>query len=290
MNQHDFLAENFEKHRPHLRSVAYRMLGSFAEADDAVQEAWLRLDRSDADEIANLGGWLTTIVGRICLDMLRTRRHRREAAWDDVTSHGTESDRTRVEVGPENQALLTDSVGVALMVVLEMLEPAERLAFVLHDMFAVPFDEIAVMLDRTPAAARQLASRARRRVQGRASDVDAGTRPRREVVEAFLVAARGGAVDALVKLLAPDVIARSDMFPGGPTRGAESVASRAAMFAAGAGTAFCALIDGVPGIVADPDGPNHRVMLFTARDDLIITIDVVAAPERLAAFDITPLP
>lgn len=290
MHDNDFLAESFESHRLHLRSVAYRMLGSFAEADDAVQEAWLRLDRSRSETIDNLGGWLTTVVGRVCLDMLRTRRHRREATWDDATTHETETDRTRVETGPEQEALLTDSVGVALMIVLETLEPAERLAFVLHDMFAVPFDEIAAMLERTPAAARQLASRARRRVQGRSADADAGARPRRDIVEAFLAAARGGDVDTLVRLLAPDVLARSDAADAVPVRGAEAVARSAAMFAGRSGVASCALIDGHPGIVADPDSAGYRVMLFTVHDDRITAIEVVTTPERLAAFDVTPLP
>ncbi|UGQ10432.1 sigma-70 family RNA polymerase sigma factor [Yinghuangia sp. ASG 101] len=286
----DFLAESFESHRSHLRSVAYRMLGSHAEAEDAVQEAWLRLARSRSDDIANLGGWLTTVVGRVCLDMLRTRRQRREEAWDDVTSNAAESHRTRVETGPEQEALLTDSVGVALMIVLDTLEPAERLAFVLHDMFAVPFDEIAVMLDRTPAAARQLASRARRRVQGRAPDSDPGARARRDVVEAFLAAARGGDVDTLVQLLAPDVLARSDAPDTQPVRGAEAVARSAAMFAGRSGAASCALVDGFPGVVADADTPARRAMLFTVRDNRITIIDVVTTPDRFDALDIAPLP
>lgn len=289
-DDNDFLAESFERHRTHLRSVAYRMLGSHTEADDAVQEAWLRLERSRSDDIANLGGWLTTVVGRVCLDMLRTRRHRREDAWDDVTAIAAESDRTRTETGPEQEALLTDSVGVALMIVLETLEPAERLAFVLHDMFAVPFDEIAEMLDRTPAAARQLASRARRRVQGRSSDADPDARPRRDIVEAFLTAARGGAVDTLVRLLAPDVLARSDAPGAQAVHGAEAVARSAAMFAGQSATAYCALINGTPGILADPGTPRRRAMLFTTRDNRITSIDVVTTPARLAALDITPLP
>src|SRR5947207_864403 len=208
MSDTQFLAEQFEQHRPHLRAVAYRMLGSVSEADDALQEAWLRLSRADTDAVANLAGWLTTVVGRVCLDMLRARRSRQEdyvGSWlpEPIVS-------LDVEMDPEQEALLADSVGLALLVVLETLTPAERLAFVLHDMFAVPFDEIAPIVGRTPEATRQLASRARRRVQGTAPKPDTDLAQQREIVDAFLAASRGGDFDALLAVLDPDVIFRAD--------------------------------------------------------------------------------
>ena len=280
MSDTDFLAECFEAHRPRLRAVAYRMLGSLAEAEDAVQEAWFRLSRSDVRDIGNLGGWLTTVVGRVCLDMLRSRTSRREQPL--------ESDRQPLPVaGPEQDALLADSVGVALLVVLRTLTPAERLAFVLHDLFGVPFEEIAVIVDRTPAAARQLASRARRRVRG-AEAPDADPERQREVVDAFLAAARDGDFDGLLKVLDPDVVARA---AGGISTGAEAVARGAASFAHLARIAEPALVGGAPGVVVlGPTGRPERALAFTVVRDRIAVIDVVTDPERLAALDILPAP
>src|SRR5919198_1193351 len=230
MDDDEFLAGRFEEHRAHLRKVAYRMLGSVSEADDAVQEAWLRLSRSDTSDVENLGGWLTTVVGRVCLDMLRRRTSRREDPLeahlpDPIVSHADGID-------PEHEALLADAVGLALLVVLESLGPAERLAFVLHDMFAVPFEEIAPIVGRSPAAARQLASRARRRVRGAAAVPEAHLTRQREVVDAFLAAARGGDFDALLAVLDPDVVLRADRgaVPPGASRvvrGARAVATQA---------------------------------------------------------------
>src|SRR5690349_17654386 len=230
MNDTDFLAHQFEQHRAHLRAVSYRMLGSLSEADDAVQEAWVRLSRSDAEEIENLGGWLTTVVGRVCLNMLRSRRTRGELPLDEV--HVPDPIVSRADgLDPEKEALLADSVGLALLVVLESLDPAERLAFVLHDMFAVPFDEIAPMVGRSPAAARQLASRARRRVQRDAPDTDADLEGQRAVVAAFLAASRAGDFDALIAVLDPDVVFRHDAAPRAlgvrsPVTGSTDVARR----------------------------------------------------------------
>src|SRR5919198_2416096 len=231
MDEHAFLAERFEAHRTHLKAVAYRMLGALSEADDAVQEAWLRLSRSDTSDITNLGGWLTTVVGRVCLDMLRSRTARREDPLeahlpDPIVSHADGSD-------PEHEALVADAVGLALLVVLESLGPAERLAFVLHDMFAVPFEEIAPIVGRSPAAARQLASRARRRVQGAAPLPDPDLARQRQVVDAFLAAARGGDFDALVAVLDPDVVLRAEGGATGITqhiRGAATVAGQALLW------------------------------------------------------------
>src|ERR671916_259972 len=227
MDERDFLAQQFEEHRTRLRAVAYRMLGSLSEADDAVQETWLRLSRTDADEVENLGGWLTTVVARVSLNMLRSRRSRREVPLD-VRMPEPMVDRAD-GTNPEHEALLADSVGLALLVVLETLNPAERLAFVLHDMFAVPFDEIAPIVDRSPEAARQLASRARRHVQGETAVPDANLDTQREVVDAFLAAAREGDFEALLEVLDPDVVLRADLGPlptGGSreVRGAASVA------------------------------------------------------------------
>src|SRR5687767_6697381 len=218
MDEHDWLAERFEEQRGHLRAVAYRMLGSSSEADDAVQEAWLRLSRADTSDVENLGGWLTTVVGRVCLDMLRSRTSRREEPLDADVPERTAS---RADGGdPEHEALLADSVGLALLVVLETLEPAERLAFVLHDMFAVPFDEIAPIVDRSPTAARQLASRARRRVQGETPTPDADLDTQREVLDAFIAAAREGDFEALLEVLDPDVVLRADRGAATLVRGA----------------------------------------------------------------------
>src|SRR3954454_19436099 len=234
MNEQDWLAERFEEHRTHLRAVAYRMLGSVSEADDAVQEAWLRLSRSETDEIENLGGWLTTVVGRVCLNMLRSRRTRAEQPIDEV--HVPDPIISRESgLDQEQEALLADSVGLALFVVLESLDPAERLAFVLHDMFAVPFDEIAPMVGRSPEAARQLASRARRRVQGAPATPDTDLDHQRPEVDAFFAAAREGNFEALVAVLDPDVVVRSDgglLRPGATAliHGAREVASQAMRF------------------------------------------------------------
>src|ERR687893_426815 len=227
MDDNEWLARQFEDHRPHLRAVAYRMLGSLSEADDAVQDAWLRLSRTDTSEVENLGGWLTTVVARVSLNMLRSRRTRREEPLD-VRVPEPIVDRAD-GVDPEHEALLADSVGLALLVVLETRSPAERLAFVLHDMFAVPFDEIAAIVDRSPEAARQLASRARRRVQGAATESDADVAAQREVVDAFFAAARDGDFEALVAVLDPDVVLRADLGAAGSqeVRGAEVVAGQA---------------------------------------------------------------
>ncbi|MEU5321611.1 sigma-70 family RNA polymerase sigma factor [Streptomyces sp. NPDC021056] len=276
MSESEFLAERFEAHRGHLSAVAYRMLGSRAEADDAVQEAWFRLSRSDTRQVENLGGWLTTVVGRVCLDMLRSRKARAEQPLEpDVPLPGVVPD-------PEQDALLADSVGVALLVVLETLTPAERLAFVLHDLFAVPFEDVADIVGRTPAAARQLASRARRRVQG-APAPDADLVRQREIVDAFLAAARGGDFDALVEVLDPDVVARAE---AGVTAGALAVANGATSFASLAPVARPALVDGATGLAVLVDGRVERALAFTFVRDRIAVIDVVTAPARVAGLDI----
>jgi RNA polymerase sigma factor (sigma-70 family) len=286
MSEHDMLAERFEAERGRLRAVAYRMLGSLTEADDAVQEAWLRLARSDDSAIENLSGWLTTVVGRVCLDMLRARTARREEALDvrlpdPVVTYGDESD-------PEAEALLADSVGLALLVVLEMLTPAERLAFVLHDMFAVPFDEIAHMLGRSPDATKMMASRARRRVRGAAPAQDADMARNRSVVDAFLAAARGGDFEALVAVLDPDVVLRADTPAGAVlTVGAREVAGRASMFSRVAVHVRPVLVNGVPGILAaTADGAPMSVMAFTVAGGRIVEIDSIADPERLAGLNL----
>jgi RNA polymerase sigma factor (sigma-70 family) len=294
MDDEEFLAERFEEHRPHLRAVAYRMLGSLSEADDAVQEAWLRLSRSDADAIENLGGWLTTVVARVSLNVLRSRRSRREEPLD-VDVHVPEPIVSRADgLDPEHEALLADSVGLALLVVLETLDPAERLAFVLHDMFAVPFDEIAPMVGRTPTAARKLASRARRRVQGEATVPDADLTRQREVVDAFFAAARGGDFDALVAVLDPDVVLRADGGTLRPSdtrvvRGAEQVARRALMFAGLSPYVRPALVNGVAGVVVAPHGQPFSVMGFTVVGGRIVAIDALSDPERLRELDLTVL-
>ncbi len=278
MDDQEWLAQSFESHRERLRGVAYRMLGSLHEADDAVQEGWLRLSRSGAEGIENLGGWLTTVVARVCLDMLRARKSRGEEAED---ARGATRDHTAHDA--EQEALLADSVGLAMMVVLDTLEPAERLAFVLHDLFAVPFDEIGRILDRSSMAARQLASRARRRVQGRAPKSDAaGFRRQREVVDAFLAAARRGDFEALLALLDPNVVARSDRFvPGGAAevRDARVIAERA--LRGGARAARLASIDGMAGAVVAPRGRLLMVLRFTIENDRITAIDAIADPEQL---------
>jgi RNA polymerase sigma factor (sigma-70 family) len=293
MTENEFLAEQFEATRPHLRAVAYRMLGSLNEADDAVQEAWLRLSRSDASAIDNLGGWLTTVVARVSLDMLRSRRSRREESLDDVRV--PEPIVSRADgLDPEHEALLADSVGLALLVVLEKLNPAERLAFVLHDMFAVPFDEIGAMVGRSPDAARQLASRARRRVRGEAPAPDSDLAEQRRVVDAFFAAARDGDFDRLVTVLDPDVVVRSDFGPSRArdsheVRGAEAVASRAMSFAHLHAWVKPALVNGAAGVVVAPHGRPFAVMGFTVAGGRVVEIDALADPERLSRLDLTIL-
>ena len=286
MPERDVLVTEFEQNRTHLRAVAYRMLGSLSEADDAVQESWLHVSRSGTAGVKNLGGWLTTVVARVCLDMLRSRRARREEPLDGqpVELAGTGD--------PEQEALLADSVGPALLVVLEELAPAERLAFVLHDMFAVPFDEIAPIVGRSPAAARQLASRARRRVQGSASVPDADLSRQRELVSAFMAASREGDFDALLAVLDPDVVLRADRatVPAGrPTlvRGAENVARGA--LAGRSRFAQAALVDGSVGIVVAPRGQLTIALTFSFGRGRITEIEVIADPERLGELDVTVL-
>ena len=282
----------FEANRGHLRAVAYQMLGSLSEADDAVQEAWLRLSRSDASAIDNLGGWLTTVVARVCLDMLRSRTSRRE---EPLGAHLPEPIISPEQgLDPEHQALLADSVGLALLVVLETLGPAERLAFVLHDMFGVPFEEIAPVVDRSPTAARQLASRARRRVRGAAPTPDADLSRQRAVVDAFMTAARGGDFDALVAVLDPDVVLHADLgaMPAGTPRvlrGAATVAGQALSFSALSEFARPALVNGAVGIVTARRGRPLSVMGFTVSGGRIVEIDVLADPERLRELDLTVL-
>src|SRR5436189_1027603 len=254
MDEHDWLAEQFEGERPHLRAVAYRMLGSLSEADDAVLESWLHLSRSDTSGVENLGGWLTTVVARVCLDMLRSRESRGEESLDQQVPDPIVSREDGID--PEYEALLADSVGLALLVVLDTLNPPERLAFVLHDLFAVPFDEIAPIVGRSPTATRQLASRARRRVQGAATDADVDLTPQREVVNAFLAASRGGDFDALLAVLDPDVVLRADpasvnMGSSREVRGAQSVAKQ---FSGRARAAQPALVNGAVGLVWAPGG------------------------------------
>jgi RNA polymerase sigma factor (sigma-70 family) len=291
MDDNEFLTERFEAHRTHLRAVAYRMLGSLSEADDAVQEAWLRLSRSDTGEVENLGGWLTTVVGRVCLDMLRSRRSRREEPLDVRLPDPIVSLADGVD--PEHEALLANSVGLALGVVLETLAPAERLAFVLHDIFAMPFDEIAPIVGRSPAATRQLASRARRRVRGTAPPAETDLTRQREIVGAFLAASRDGDFDALVAVLDPDVVLRADFgaVAVGATevRGAEAVAKRALMFWRLARFARPALVNGAAGLVTAPGGQPVAVMGFTVRNGKIIEMDILADPDRLRSLDLDDL-
>ncbi|MFL6243394.1 MAG: RNA polymerase sigma factor SigJ [Acidimicrobiia bacterium] len=292
MDEHQWLAERFEEHRTHLRAVAYRMLGSLSEADDAVQESWLRLSRSDASDIENLGGWLTTVVARVCLNMLRSRETRRE---EPMSAYVPDPIVTREgELNPDDEVLLADSVGLAFLVVLETLAPAERLAFVLHDMFAVPFDEIAPMVGRSPTAARQLASRARRRVQGAAAAPHPDLARQREVVDAFFAAARDGDFDALVAVLHPDVVLRSDggaVRPGASfvVRGAREVAESALTFARMSPFVRPAFVNGAAGVVVAPHGRPFSVMGFTVRDGRIVEIDGIADPERLQKLDLAGL-
>jgi RNA polymerase sigma-70 factor (ECF subfamily) len=293
MDEGEWLAARFETHRPHLRAVAYRMLGSLPEADDAVQEAWLRLSRSGTSGVENLGGWLTTVVARVCLNTLRSRSSRRE---EPLGVHVPDP-IVRIEDGtePEEQALLADSVGLALLVVLDTLVPAERLAFVLHDMFDIPFDEIAALLECTEPSARQLASRARRRVKGAAPVPDADLARQREAVDAFLAAARDGDFDALVAVLHPDVVIRADRgaVPPGASRvirGAQAAAEQALIFSRGlVQYARPALVNGTPGVVAESHGRRLMVMGFTVSGGKIVEIDILADPERLGELHLAAL-
>jgi RNA polymerase sigma factor (sigma-70 family) len=292
MQDQDWLAERFEEHRTRLRAVAYRMLGSLSEADDAVQDAWLRLSRADTSDVENLGAWLTTVVARVSLNMLRSRRSRHEEPLGVYMPEPIldPADGTN----PEHEALLGDSVGLALLVVLETLNPAERLAFVLHDMFAVPFDEIAPIVDRSPDAARQLASRARRRIQGERAVPDTDLTHQREVVNAFLAAARDGDFDALVAVLDPDVVVRADqgaVLAGGSreVRGAEAVARQALTFARLDLEVRPALVNGVAGAVTTLRGQTFSIGAFTVRNGKIVEIDFLADRERLKQLDLTML-
>jgi|SRR6185312_13402772 RNA polymerase sigma-70 factor (ECF subfamily) len=291
MDQQEWLAGQFEDQRPHLRAVAYRMLGSLAEADDAVQDAWLRLSRTDTSEVENLRAWLTTIVARVALNMLRSRRTRREQSLDVHVPDPIVDPADGTD--PEHEALLADSVGLALLVVLETLTPAERLAFVLHDMFAVPFEEIAPIVERSPQATRQLASRARRRVRGAAPVPDADLGAQWEVVEAFQAAARKGDFDALVAVLDPDVVLRADGGTTGLSRhvqGAEAVAGQALFWEQQADlTLRRVLVNGIPGVVAIRNGKPFSVGAFTVEDGKIVEIDFLADPERVARLDLTVL-
>jgi len=292
MEGKDWLAERFEAQRPRLRAVAYRMLGSLSEADDAVQEAWLRLSRADTSEVENLNAWLTTVVARVCLNLLRARDTRREEPFgprlpEPIVGRAGGGD-------PEHEALLADSVGLALLVVLDTLAPAERLAFVLHDLFAVPFEEIAPIVGRSPAAARQLASRARRRVRATAPLPTPDLHRQREVVDAFFAAARGGDFDALVAVLDPDVVLRSDGGTARPAtavvvRGARAVAAQALTFAHLSPFVRPALVNGAAGVVVAPQGKLASVMGFTVADGRIVAIDAFADPQRLREIDLAGL-
>ena len=289
MNERNYLAEQFEENRAHLRSVAYRMLGSVSEVDDAVQEAWLRLSRAETAGIDNLGGWLTTVVARVCLDMLRSRKSRRE---EPFTPHAPQPVATGTSgSSPEHEALLADSVGLALLVVLDRLTPAERLAFVLHDMFALPFEEIAAIVGRSTTATRQLASRARRRVRGGAAAPDPDLIRQREVVGAFLAALRGGDFEGLLAVLDPDLVVRADVpAPSGAPaeiRGAAVWAKQAIAFGQLARLARLALVNGAVGIVMAPRGRLFRVVRLTIANGKITQIEVIGDKARLGALDLS---
>ncbi|HEV8697494.1 MAG TPA: RNA polymerase sigma factor SigJ [Candidatus Limnocylindrales bacterium] len=289
MTDQDWLAQRFESHRTHLRAVAYRMLGSLTEADDAVQEAWIRLSRTDTSDVDNLRAWLTTVVGRVALNMLRARRTRRESPLDTHVADPIVSPEAGID--PEQEAILGDSLGLALLAVLDTLTPAERVAFVLHDVFAVPFDEIGPIVGRSTAAARQLASRARRRVQG-APVPDTDLDGQWEVVDAFLAAAREGDFERLLAVLDPDVVVRSDGGAARPglvsvVRGAEAVAAQAMSFRRFAGSSTRALVNGLPGgVVRAPDGRPFAVVSLTVAGGRIVSIDVLADPDRLSRLDL----
>jgi RNA polymerase sigma factor (sigma-70 family) len=292
----EWLAEQFEAHRAHLRAVAYRMLGSASEAEDAVQESWIRLGRADVSAVENLRAWLTTVVARVCLDMLRTRMSRREAPFDEHAEHAVHVPDpviTRAD-DPESSAVLADSVGLALLVVLETLDPAERLAFVLHDVFGMTFDEIAPIVDRSPVAARQLASRARRRVQGSVPDADRDLQQQRRVVDAFLAAAREGDFERLITVLDPDIVLRAD---GGAlvgasrvVRGAQAVAEQAATFSRLGLSNQMVLVNGNVGLLSRrPDGRLFSVIGFTIARGRIVEMDILADPERLKRVDLSAI-
>jgi RNA polymerase sigma-70 factor (ECF subfamily) len=295
VSDRDLLAQRFETHREHLRSVALRMLGSSHEADDAVQEAWLRLSRSDADAVDNLGGWLTTVVARVCLDMLRSRATKREVPPDEEAAEPTTAG------SPEDEALLADSVGLALVVVLDTLPPAERLAFVLHDMFAVPFDEIAPIVGRTPVATRQLASRARRRVQSDPAVPDASATVQRQVVAAFLAASRDGDFEGLLRLLDPGVVLRADavaidMAARRASAGAPALSEEvhgpdavARVFAGRARVAKLTLVDGLAGAAWSAGGQARSVFAFVVRGGRVVSIELLMDPETLGVLDLEPV-
>jgi RNA polymerase sigma-70 factor, ECF subfamily len=289
------LAEQFEEHRPHVRAVAYRMLGSVSEAEDAVQEAWIRFSRTDVSGVDNLRGWLTTVVARVCLDMLRTRASRREDSLDThVPDPIIARAISRGDEGPETDAMLADSVGLALLVVLEKLEPAERLAFVLHDVFGMAFEEIAPIVDRSVVATRQLASRARRRVQGQAPTSDADLRKQRRVVDAFLAAVQDGDFEALVTVLDPEIVLRAD---GGAVkgmsrlvRGAQAVVAQAAAFSKLGLSSQVVLVNGNIGVVSRlPDGRLLSVIGFTIAGGKVVEMDILADPDRLSRLDLSAI-
>lgn len=291
MVDHDGLARQFEENRSHLRAVAYRMLGSVAEADDAVQEAWLRLSRSDAGEIENLGGWLTTVVARVCLDMLRSRQSKKEESLSAQISEPVA--RSGAAMNPEQEAVLADSVGLALLVVLDRLAPAERLAFVLHDLFAVSFEEIATIVGRSPAAARQLASRARRRVQGGSAPTASSLPSQRRVVDAFLTALRAGDFEGLLAVLDPDVVVRIDEAaarPGAPREihGARNWAQGAIAFSKGLQFIQPAIIEGSVGLIWAPHGNLFRALVLKISEDRITQVEIVGDPARLQELEIGP--
>jgi RNA polymerase sigma factor (sigma-70 family) len=291
MSTPERFADHFEEHRAHLQAVAYRMLGSASDAQDAVQESWLRLNRTDAGKVENLRAWLTTVVARVCLDMLRTRTSRREDPWD---VHVPDPIVTRADGNPESDTMLADSVGLALLVVLENLEPPERLAFVLHDVFGMTFEEIGPIVDRTPVAARQLASRARRRIQSQAPNSDADLHQQRRVVDAFLAAAREGDFEGLLAVLDPDIVLRAD---GGAlagasriVRGAQAVAAQAATFSRSTLSNQVVLVNGNVGVVARrPDGRPFSVLGFTIVKGKVVEIDILADPERLSRLDLSAI-
>jgi RNA polymerase sigma factor (sigma-70 family) len=293
MDESGWLAQQFEENRGHMRGVAYRMLGSLSEADDAIQEAWLRLSRSEAGKIENLSGWLTTVVARVCLDMLRSRKSRGEESLEDRVIDPVPNQTAAAD--PEQEILLADSVGVALLVILDRLTPAERLAFVLHDVFGVSFEEIAAIVGRTPTAARQLASRARRRVQGTDSVPSASRPEQREVVEAFLAALRGGDIEGLLSVLDPDVLVKVDEAAGRPgggpreIRGARNWARGAIAYSQAARFAQTALVNGVVGAVFAPGGKLFSALRFTITDGKIVQVEVIANRTRLRELDLTVL-
>jgi RNA polymerase sigma factor (sigma-70 family) len=291
MDEKQWLAEKFEGSRGHLRGVAYRMLGSLSEADDAVQEAWLRLNRSDTSDVQNLSGWLTTVVAHVCLDMLRSRRSRREESMESKAAKPVAQRAATMD--PEQETLMAESVGLALLVVLDTLAPAERLAFVLHDMFDVPFDEVAGIVGRSPEAARQLASRARRQVRGAETVVDANRESHRRIVEAFITALRGRDFGALIAVLDPDLVVRADSGPSGvprEVRGAEQWAKGAIAYAQAIGFAQPALVDGGVGLVVAPRGKLSRALKFTIKEGKISQIEVITQQSRLKQLNLAILP